>query len=346
MNVVFSSSDLYTKCTGIAMYSLLKNNIDLYELNIYVITTDMTETNKSIIKEMCDSYGRQVIFIDGNEALSRAKKEMDLLDFKGGLNTYARALANRILPEDIDKALFLDSDLLINGSLKPLDDLDLGDNIVAGVCEVSVLIRNLCYEDSTLLEKCKNYINYGVALFSLANWRKHNGDERIRQCIANAEAPFRVAEQSILNLAFKDYTLKLPLKYNYSTYLHGIPYEKMSKWYQRRRVFSEDEYCEAEKAPIIIHFIGDYFNRPWYENNICRYKEVYMNYYGESPWSECDLDKKPENISRVFRMYYCLLIFLRKNKFDTAYFKARYVYVQWLREHVTDLDGRVKRTTE
>ncbi len=325
------------------MYSLLENNKDLEELNIYVLTTDMAQNSQNRLVKMGESFGRKVTVIEAADALQNAQKELGLLDFKGGLNTYARALANKFMPADVKKALFIDSDLMITGSLKDLETLDFGDNIVAGVYEISVMIKNLCYEDLELLNQCPHYINYGVAYINLENWRKFHADQRIRDCIASAKTPFRIAEQSILNLVFKDQTVILPVKYNFMTALHGVPYETICKWYQRKRVFEKAEYEEAVKSPVVVHFIGDYFNRPWYENNICRYRDQYMTYYKASPWGEEPLSPKPDNITAAFRMYYSILIFLRKNGHDNLYFKIRYIWIQWLRERIPDLDRKIKR---
>jgi len=343
MNVVFCSSDLYAKCTGVAIYSLLENNKNLLELNIHVLTTDMTKEHQQMLIDMCEKYNRKVTVIEALNILEQAQKDLNLLDFKGGLNTYARAMANKFMPEDVNRALFIDSDLMITGSLVKLEGLEMGDNIVAGVYEISVMIADLCYEDLDLLNQCPHYINYGVAYINLENWRKFNADEMIRNCVAAAKKPFHIAEQSILNLVFKDHTMILPVKYNFSTALHGISYETICKWYQRKKIFGKDKYEEAVKAPIIVHFIGDYFNRPWYENNICRYKDEYLKYYKSSPWGSEPLDKKPNNISITFKIYYGVLIWLRKNRHDTAYFKLRYRWVQWLREHIPDMDKKIKR---
>lgn len=343
MNVVLCSSDLYAKCTGIAVYSLLVNNKELQELNIYVLTTDMSYEHQQMLVDMCRNYGRTIHVIEALETLEKAQKDLNLLDFKGGLNTYARAIANKFMPQEIKKALFIDSDLMVTGSLAALESLQMGDNIVAGVYEISVMIADLCYEDLELLNSCPHYINYGVAYINLENWRKFDGDEKIRQCVNASKKPFRVAEQSILNLAFKDYTMILPVKYNFSTALHGIPYETICKWYQRKKVFDKEEYEEAVKSPVIVHFIGDYFNRPWYNNNICRYKDEYLKYYKASPWGSEPLDKTPENISILFKVYYRVLIWLRKNGYDTAYFKFRYRWIQWLREHIPNMDKKIKR---
>ena len=165
----------------------------------------------------------------------------------------------------------------------------------------------------------------------------------VTRCVAETNSPFRIAEQSILNLAFKDHTLILPVKYNFSTVLHGISYKTICKWYQRKRVFEKEEYEDAVNHPIIVHFIGDYFNRPWYENNICRYKDVYMQYYSRSPWGNKPLDQEPNDISVFFKIYYKILIWLRKNGHDEAYFKLRYRWIQWLRERIPEMDKKIRR---
>lgn len=343
MNVVFSSSNLYAKCTGVAIFSLLKTNTELEALTIYLLTTDMTIENQKRISDMCYNFGREIVIIQATEILKEAQKELGLSNFKGGLNTYARAVANKVMPKDVHAALFVDSDLLFNGSLKELERLDMKDNVIAGVPEIMLMIKSVCYEDVELLEKCKNYVNYGVVYINLDNWRNINGDELIKQVVKNTKNGFKIAEQSILNLTFRDYTITLPAKYNYYTILHGVSYKTLSNWYQRRKIFEEKEIVEAANNPLIIHFVGDYFNRPWYVDNVCRYKDLYLEHYLQSPWGEESLDDIPTNFSIKFKIYYFFLIFLRRNYFDTLYFKFRYVFIQWLREKCPSIEQIQRR---
>ena len=332
MNVVFSSSDLYAKCTGVAIYSLLLSNSSIKELNIYLLSTDVSPENINTINQMVKKYGRNFIVIQASELLKAAQRDLGLSDFKGGLNTYARAIANKVLPESIDKALFVDSDILFNGDLSELDKLDMSDSIVAGVPEAMLMTKYVCYENKDLLSNCENYINYGVVYFNMENWRRFNGDKLIRECVSQALYDFRIAEQSIMNLAFKDYTKLMPVKFNFYTMLHGISFKTMRRWYPKRELFSLNEFEEAVLSPIIIHFVGDYFNRPWYKGNICRYNSLYQKYFMSSPWKEDGLDDIPNDFSLIFKVYYNVLIFLRKYRFDNCYFLLRYIIIQFIRE--------------
>lgn len=342
MNVVFSSSDLYAKCTGVAIFSLLRTNVDLPELKIFLITTDMTIKNQEKIKRMCNDFNRNIEIVEASEVLNKAQIDLCLSSFKGGLNTYARAVANKVLPEDVDRALFVDSDILFNGSLSFLDSLSMEDNVVAGVPEIMLMTKSVCYEDVELLNKCDPYLNYGVVLIDLKNWRKFKGDDMIKNCVLSHNKQFRIAEQSIMNFTFRKHSMVLPVQYNYYTVLHGAKYKEILHRYPRRKLFKEEELIAAESNPTIIHFVGDYFNRPWYKNNICRFKETYQKYYEASPWKDEELENEPTNVSFLFRIYYEVLKYLRKNKHDELYFLIRYIWIQWLRERIPRIDS-IKR---
>ena len=41
MNIVYSSSDSYAPIMGVSLYSLLKNNTDSHELNIFIIDNNI-----------------------------------------------------------------------------------------------------------------------------------------------------------------------------------------------------------------------------------------------------------------------------------------------------------------
>lgn len=343
MNVVFSSSDLYAKCTGVAIFSLLQTNMELPELKVFLITTDMTIKNQEKIKRMCTEFNRQIEIVEASEILKKAQVDLGLSSFKGGLNTYARAVANKVLPSNVDRALFVDSDILFNGSIKFLDMLSMDDNIVAGVPEIMLMTKSVCYEDVELLNQCDPYLNYGVVLINLNNWRKFNGDNMIKNCVLSHNKQFRIAEQSIMNLTFRKHSMVLPVSYNYYTVLHGAEYEEILHRYPRRKLFTEEELTDAERSPIIIHFVGDYFNRPWYKNNICRYNDVYQGFYNASPWKDEELENEPTDVSFLFRVYYVILRYLRKNKHDELYFLIRYIWIQWLRERIPKLDS-IKRS--
>lgn len=87
------------------------------------------------------------------------------------------------MPAHVNKALFVDSDIVFNGSLEKLEELQMESTIISGVPEAMLMTKYVCYENVELLEQCSNYVNYGVVYVNLKNWRRFKEDEMIKQCV-------------------------------------------------------------------------------------------------------------------------------------------------------------------
>jgi len=104
---------------------------------------------------------------------------------------------------EIDRVIYLDSDLLVKKDLTGLYFTDLGDHTVgvSGVTTIEWSLEKAFYEKLGL-EKQKAYFNSGVMLIDLKKWR----DNRLtKRCIDFAEAysaNLLTADQTILNYIF------------------------------------------------------------------------------------------------------------------------------------------------
>ena len=63
MNIVYSSSDSYAPIAGVSIMSLLHNNTDADEINIYMIDNNISDENKKRFENMVDKFGRNIVFI-------------------------------------------------------------------------------------------------------------------------------------------------------------------------------------------------------------------------------------------------------------------------------------------
>ena len=62
MNIVYSSSDSYAPIAGVSIMSLLHNNTDADEINIYMIDNNISDENKKRFENMVDKFGRKYCF--------------------------------------------------------------------------------------------------------------------------------------------------------------------------------------------------------------------------------------------------------------------------------------------
>jgi UDP-glucose:(galactosyl)LPS alpha-1,2-glucosyltransferase len=51
------------------------------------------------------------------------------------VSTYFRLCLDKLMPTNVSRAIYLDSDILIRGSLRELWAVDLGENVLAAVSD-------------------------------------------------------------------------------------------------------------------------------------------------------------------------------------------------------------------
>ena len=76
MNVVYSSSDLFSEIAGTSLVSLFENNKEEDEINIYYIDNGITEQNKKNLYSIVEKYGRKLQFVNSVDIEKLAKTKI------------------------------------------------------------------------------------------------------------------------------------------------------------------------------------------------------------------------------------------------------------------------------
>ncbi len=152
-----------------------------------------------------------------------------------------------------DRAIYLDSDLIINGSLNDLFEMDLGDAYVAAVEDP--------YKDE------EGNFNSGVMVLNLVQWRKENVTEQLFKTAEEKHAQVRNGDQSILNLVCEGRWLALDKDFNFQTY------DLISRYDHSAYLFKDI----GDKVPTIVHFLTK--DKPWKEHSIARFRELWWFYF-------------------------------------------------------------------
>lgn len=195
------------------------------------------------------------------------------LPIKGflGKATWYRIFLNRVL-EDADRAIYLDVDLLVRDSLRPLWETDLGGCLIGAVTNVPPGLdgrERLDLGDDA-------YFNAGVLLLDLAAMRSQNTDEHLRQ-FAVANAPrLLIKDQDALNSVLHDRRLALHPRWNVMN--------SIQSWDHATEYFTEVEVAEARANPAIRHFEGPSFNKPWHLLADRDSQRQYILHRRETPW--------------------------------------------------------------
>lgn len=195
---------------------------------------------------------------------------------------YYRLFLTDILPVDIERALYLDCDLLVLKSLSGLWNVDIRNVAVAAVID-SMECYHVEWYNRLRYNPAKLYFNSGVMLINLKYWRDNNALAQFMDYLATCRERIVSHDQDILNAVFQDHKIMLPLEYNLQ---EGILLKK-------RRFYYWDyasKFIETVKDPVILHYT---VNKPW--QITCKHprKDLFFEFCNQTQWKGFKLQKYP-----------------------------------------------------
>ena len=272
LGIVLATDRKFVGLTSITLKSIRRVG-DVPAAEVYVLSSGLTADDKTHIKGAAQDW--EVSFLEVDSVLGKIESFGVDLSRVPAISAARLACAD-LLPTHITKALYLDSDILVTGSLSELLDFDMSNCMFAGVAErIEDQVRKRIG-----LEACDLYINAGVLLMNLVDMRRDSFTEKSLDFLAeNAEAAVYL-DQDAINSVARGRILSLPLKYNVIAPLFFFSYEecalfrRSNSWYYTKR-----EYDEAVKNPVIVHFTNGFpYARPWYKNSNHPYASLYQEY--------------------------------------------------------------------
>ena len=240
--------------------------------DVFMLTSGLNEESVNHLQDLFDSYSNELflVHIDDSILADCPIRSGDHVS----LATYYRLICANVLPKDIEKILWLDGDLIINGPIRELWETDLGDLAIAAVTDESYcqpeIYRRL------LLDASIPYISAGVLLINLAYWRAHNVATRFMECIRLRRDSLLFHDQDTLNIVFQNEKAFLPLIWNYqSGFIASWVYPTYPDSFQR-------QILQASTNPRIIHYSGP--AKPWFKHSLHPYRAHFEKYKALSPW--------------------------------------------------------------
>jgi len=294
----FATSDIYARETGISMIGFFENNPDYSPDEFFILDYDILPENKENLNSIAAQYSKRITYLPAKDILEKIQLKLNLKDFRGSLATYSRAFIDKIMPDYVERLLYIDSDTVVVSSISELKYFDMKDKcITACVSEkASNAIKN---GQLALYSHNSRYYGCGIVLFDLIKWKEYDCFSKIAKML-ETKKHYPCADQTLINNSLpENYFCKLPRKYNYITHLYSIPLEQ--KMLNEGGWNTQDEIEEAIKKPVIIHYPGNNKGRPWFVNCTSRRKEEYFRYKSISPWKNDPLSDS-KTFSKSFQI--------------------------------------------
>lgn len=279
MNVFYTCDNNYIWLMGISAISLYENNKHITNLTVYLLGENISTENKEILGRIAQCYHRKIVVID----IPGLEIPDVLVSKRWPLSAFTRLFAGVFLPEEIDRALYLDCDTIICGDIAQIDDVDVAQNIFLGVKDCV----GPMYKENIGLKKHDVYINAGVLLINLKELRKVNVSILIDQYMKKYMKLINYADQDILNGAFYGQIGLLNPKYDVMTIGAVHSYKEINMLRKPTNYYTEEELKAAVMDPVIIHYTTNMrVIRPWYSNTNHPLAAEFRRYMDLSPWKK------------------------------------------------------------
>lgn len=282
MNVFYFTSDLYAGVAATSIISLLENNETIEYVHFFIADDGIKEDTKKKITDMICNYKADIQFIplpDPSELLDFPFKDRYQIG-----HSYPRMCIMRLLPESIERVLILDSDTLVLDDLGKLWNMDMGDNILAGVADCMNLEA---FNKQFALKNEQIYCNAGMFLVDMKKWRRLKIENEIINTIKEHNGNVFFFEQTLMNYCCRGKILKLHPQYNTYTLFYAFEYDNLIIWRHPTVFYSKKDVQEAVQHPKIIHFTRNFYmkSHPWKVGSEHPLTEVYRKYMKMTPWT-------------------------------------------------------------
>lgn len=259
--IFFTIDDGYAPYLHVALISLIKNASKDRRYKIIVVYQELNEENRNNLAKLVEDYPNfemEFKFMKQSLDMITDRIENRLRSDYFTMTIYFRIFIPDMYPE-YDKAIYIDSDIIVPGDISELYDTDMHDNLIGVVTDGSVndVPELQRYMTESLGLKLGDYFNSGMLLMNMKELR---------------------------NVHLAEHFLYLLNKYHFDCvapdqdYLNSMCYGKIEYLDSCWDAMPNRNKPEIEN-PKIIHY--NLFDKPWCYDDI-QYQDYFWEYVKQS----------------------------------------------------------------
>ena len=269
ISILLSTDEHYMIMLAVLLKSIEVNHKTPEKIHVVVICDKVKASSQRKVEASLDPDTIKIQWINMKDVLPSAiKLPIDHTSFS--LIVYLRLFIGSLFPVGTEKALYMDTDMLVLDDISKLYHIDIGDDTIGAVQDPRLLTFDnpwggvLNYKELGFKPETK-YFNTGLLLIDIPKWIEQKILQRVLDAIKK-------------HIKFANY----PDQYG----LNIILAEEWTELHPRWNAFASDNLND----PGIVHFIG---RKPIYRtyNYNQHYLELFEHYKKLTAWR----DVKPIN---------------------------------------------------
>lgn len=277
--LVCAADNNYAMPLAVTVRSALANLKSNRKIALFILDGGISKSNKKKIIKSLQSEKLDISWIQVDET----QLKNPVLTRHITVASYYRLLITEFLPPEFDKAIYLDTDMVVKGNLEELWNIPLEDNYLLAVQDDVQLYISMCdglrkdYNLGSVSDY--KYFNAGLLVINLEKWRKENIGVKVIEYIEQ-NRKYLINDQDGLNAILVGKWGEIHPRWNQMPRIYDY-----SSWQESPH--TEDIYEELLHKPYIIHFTNS--PKPWYAGlkAECRHpkKDLFFQYLDMTDWS-------------------------------------------------------------
>lgn len=297
INIVFASDDNYIQHATVAMMSIMQNTSRQNYLHCYILDDGISISAKEKVYQTFRGTNVEVHFLCADV------KNLENLFVSGQLSraAYLRLQMAELLPESVERVIYLDCDLVVLKDIADLWNIDLKQHPLGAVPDYGIMAstkdwkrkqRELGFEADDV------YFNSGVLLVEVSAWRRYNYGSKIIAAVKKHH--YQHHDQDALNVMFYKNWLPIPLQWNV------IP----PVWYLFVKILSRAKFrktaLKARQDIAVLHYAGGY--KPWEYAELKDFNQEYYQYFRQTAFNDETMPQpNPNRRGRSIKRQLCRL---------------------------------------
>ena len=262
ISVIVACDNHYFILLAALLKSIEFNHKTEERIDVFIVDDGIRAANRKKLAASLDSAKISLNWIPMDKAIpDNMKIPFDRTSYPKNIHT--RIFIPHFIPEQYDKIIYLDVDMIMMHDISELWNIDLNDNMLAAVMDPRLKVfsnswggilnyKELGFDPDT------RYFNTGILLINIKKWREEGSAAKVVKCISDNEKYANYPDQYGLNIVMANRWLGLDPKWNSFA----------------------DTQCDD---PFIIHFIG---RKPMYKtyDNLPEFKTIFYEHLNRTRW--------------------------------------------------------------
>lgn len=269
--IFFATDDNYFKYLAVTLSSIESYASDEYIYDIKILSTGLSKENEKAINELNFPH-LSVSVVNVDEKMKRIRSHISkrLRDYYSE-SIFYRIFIPHLFPH-LEKAIYLDCDIVLKDDVSKLYFTDIGDNILGAVPDESIApIPEFCVYVKEVVGSPEGiYFNSGVLVINAKKFREEKIEEKLLRLINEYNFRTVAPDQDYLNFLCR-----------------GKVYYFDAGWNKQ-----PNQNIDYEEDKIhLIHY--NMFNKPWHYYGI-----KYADYFWQAAEKTPYLDELKDSLER------------------------------------------------